>query len=180
VRLATSRLIDLARALSKEAENARQDAMIAVPPSIQSIVELPSQIKRLDFPATDTEITDSFVWQDTQAIAGISGGVTVQGPRLVAGLWRLKGHYRAQFTGTTSVVNASFARLQQQNAAGSVNFFLGRIFHFNPTSLVQLFDYLLSISNVEGNTYSLDHVVGAEVAGDNLVSEVSLMASRII
>ena len=180
MRIVTSRWIDLARSLTKEAEGARQDSSIVVPPSVQAILEFPSQLKRLDSPAQDIEISDSFAWQNEQSITGVGGGVTVNGPRLVAGVWHLRGHYRFQFIGTSNIGNASFIRLQQQNAAGSVDFFLGRAFHLNPTSLVLLIDHLISISDKEGNTYSLDHQLGATVAADNAVSAVSLIASRIL
>ena len=180
MKLTTSRIVDLAKALSKEAEQSETDSQIFVPTAASIIVELPSQLKRLGSPVTDTEISDSFVWQQEQTVAGAGGGATAEGPRLVNGLWRLRGRYIMQFTGTTNLVNASFARLQQQNAAGSVDFWLGRAFHVNGTTLSLWIDHLLSITTGDGNTYSLDLITGVTIAGDNLANSVSLIASRLL
>lgn len=181
MKVLTSRLVDLGKALSKEAQQSQADSLIELGPYTLLTVELPSQLKRLNTPTTDIEVSDSFIWQPADfLVAGVGGGLTFEGPRLVSGVWRLRGAFRCQFTGTTSINNASFARLQQQSSAGAVDFWLGRAFHFNPTSSFQYFDYVISLGGVsDGNTYSLDFVGGTTVALDNLAASVSMIASRL-
>lgn len=180
MRVVTSRHVDLARALSKEAQGAGRDSEIHVPPTIQPVIELPSQLKRLDTPAQDIEVSDSFAVQFDVRQLGASGGVTTNGPRLVSGLWRIKGHVRGQFTGTSNVNNDSFIRLQQQNSAGSVDFHLGRLVHLTGQALVFPVDLLLSLTNAEGNTYSLDIATSATIAGDLLAFGCSLILDRML
>jgi len=173
VKLNTSKLVDLARALVPSAQQAGNDSQLQVPNQVLCVTEIPGQLFSSSSPPATAILSESFEWVNQINVGGAAGQQSILGPSLAPGLWRLTGHLWAGFTGTNNIAQ-EFTLSMFPAVGGSV--YLGRAGGFAQAAQ-QRFDLLISTKDQMQLRIS---TAAATVAGDLLQLLALVHASRVL
>lgn len=184
MRVASAKIVDLARALSASSELAKTDTLIEVPPDFLGAVELPDQLKSFSgTQPTGVLRADTHAWSVSLTQQGVNGGGNSFVQALVPGLWRIKGHLSSAFAGTINAASNTIIGMVDGAQAGS--FWLAAFPHVPGTYGAEI-DQLVSVPSpvpgavVPGAGAQFVIVTTPTIAGDNQITTVALLVSRIL
>ncbi len=166
----TDRLTALAKALSGEVMQAEADGSVEMPPRLLQVVELPSPLRSFIVPPANAPFSDSFNFRTQTLVAGAGGGGTVTSALMQPGVWRIKGWFLQQFTGTSNIANGS--SLLMTLAPDSIA--LGQAAAIVGTFVIP-FDFVISILK----PVNLVFTGSATAAGDFLFAACQAVCSRL-
>lgn len=182
MRVQAAKLVDLAKALVGSAQLAQQDTLIAVPPNY--IGELPEQLKTFSgTQATGVLRSDTHCWSVSLPQQGVNGGGNSFTQALVPGLWRIKGCLQSAFAGTANAASSTIIALVAGDQSGS--FWLAAFPHIPGTYSAEV-DLLVSVPPavaapvVPGAGAQFVLTTAPTIAGDNAVTTVALLVSRLL
>lgn len=170
MRSVADRLIALAKAI-EASEQSRQDSRLELGPLTLAVLELPQPVRKYGAIPAGSVVSDSFGFDKGFSNVGAQAGANVDGPIFDKGLWRIRGTYINQFTGTPSV---NFGQLILQDPATGA-LVLATVPNL-VAHLVVPIDWLISVV-IPGTFLRLSSP--ATAAGDISILHVSLLCSRL-
>ena len=183
MKLQTSRLVDLARALGAAVTfRAESDGQYQIDPKPAQVFLLPEPVHTVA-PSNVTHTT-TFGFQSTLALSG--AGVQLSATANLAfsvGLWRIRGLLVFQFVGTSTVGNVSILSLQ--DAVGG-SFQLAAFQHITGVQVCTPFELDLNAVDLgptplpAGTPYFLEITRGPTVAGDSINISVAGIANKML
>lgn len=172
MKLNTSKLVDLARALVPSAQQAGNDSQLQVPNQVLCVTEIPGQLFSAASPPSSAILSESFEWVNQINVNGAAAAQAVQGPTIAPGLWRFSGHVAIFFSGTANIT---------QEMALTLSPPIGTIYLVRaaggPQTSQQRFEFLVSLKDQVSIKLQTS---AATIGGDLLQMLAVLHASRIL